>query len=64
MSRDQIMRWFSYDHLPTPLKEISRPFCDLAEHIHETLPRCAERTVSLRKVLEGKDAAVRAKLSE
>lgn len=64
MDRDQIMRWFEYDHLPEELQGVSRPFCELAEHIHGTLPRCAERTVALRKVLEGKDAAVRAKLSE
>jgi len=64
MERDHIMRWFVFEHLPAHLQEVSRPFCELAEHIHGTLPRCAERTVSLRKVLEAKDAAVRAKLSE
>jgi len=58
------MRWFAFEHLPEKLREVSRPFCELAEHVHKTLPRCAERTVALRKILEGKDAAVRAKLSE
>lgn len=43
---------------------VSKPFADLAEHVHETLPRSAERTVALRKILEGKDAAVRAAIPE
>lgn len=64
MERDQIMRWFAYEHLPEHLKDVSKPFCELAEHVHGSLPRCAERTVALRKILEGKDAAVRAKLTE
>jgi hypothetical protein len=41
---------------------VSKPFCELARHLVETLPRNAERTVALRKLLEGKDAAVRASL--
>jgi len=42
------------------LQAASRPFCELAAHIIGTLPRNAERTVALRKLLEAKDAAVRA----
>jgi len=64
MDRDPIMKFFAYSHLPEHLQETSKPFCELADWIHSTLPRCAERTVSLRRVLEAKDAAVRAKLSE
>jgi hypothetical protein len=37
-----------------------QPFSSLADHIVATLPRSAERTVALRKLLESKDAAVRA----
>ena len=37
------------------------PVAELAEKI-EALPGCPERTVALRKLLEAKDAAVRAKL--
>jgi hypothetical protein len=62
--RDPILRFFSYKHLPTDLAEVSRPFCELAEHVFTTLPRNAERTVALRKLLEAKDAAVRAFLPE
>lgn len=56
------MQFFAYAHLPEHLQEISRPFGDLAAIIVNTLPRNAERTVALRKLLEAKDAAVRAKL--
>ena len=59
---EPIMQWFEYKHLPERLQEFSKPFCDLAGQIVETLPRCAERTVALRKLLEGKDAAVRASM--
>ena len=63
-TREPIMQFFAYGHLPEKLQAVSRPFGELAEHIEKTLPRCAERTVALRKLLEGKDAAVRALLSE
>jgi hypothetical protein len=44
------------------LQGVSKPFCDLAEWMVASLPRNAERTVALRKLLESKNAAVRAKL--
>lgn len=59
---NQIMNYFKYDHLPAKLQEISKPFCELANHIEATIPDCAEKTVSLRKLLEAKDAGVRAAL--
>lgn len=58
--REPIMQFFNYGHLPPKLKEVSMPFSGLAEHIHDTLPRNPERTTALRKLLEAKDAAVRA----
>lgn len=61
---EPMMRWFSYDHLPPALQETLRPYCELAQWIVKTLPRTAERTVSLRKLLEAKDAAVRAAMVE
>lgn len=60
---EHIMQFFAYTHLPAHLQEISKPFGDLAEQIVATLPRNPERTVALRKLLEAKDAAVRAKLA-
>lgn len=61
---DAILRFFEYTHLPARLQEVSRPFHDLAQHIVATTPRNAERTVALRKLLESKDAAVRASLPD
>ena len=63
MDRDFLMQFFSYTHLPAHLQAVSKPFGDLAEQIHGTLPRNPERTVALRKLLEAKDCAVRALLS-
>ena len=62
IAADAILRFFHYAHLPEKLKASSAPFCNLAMHIVATLPRNAERTVALRKLLEAKDAAVRANL--
>lgn len=59
---DPIMQFFAYDHLKPELQQHSKPFGDLAAHIIATLPRNPERTVALRKLLEAKDAAVRARL--
>lgn len=56
------LQFFSWSHLPLHLQIISRPFGELAEHIVKTLPDNEERTVSLRKLLEAKDAAVRASI--
>ena len=58
--KETILQFFSYEHLPEALQNISKPFCALAKTITITLPRNPERTVALRKLLEAKDAAVRA----
>lgn len=57
---DPILQFFAYDHLPAALKEASAPFYNLAAHVVASAPRGPERTVALRKLLEAKDAAVRA----
>lgn len=59
---DRMLTYFRYEHLPERLQAVSRPWCELAQHVVDTLPASAERTVALRKLLEGKDAAVRAAL--
>jgi hypothetical protein len=59
---EPIMQFFAYEHLPPHLQLVSAPFGQLAETLVSTLPRNPERTVALRKLLESKDAAVRAKL--
>lgn len=59
---EPILKFFQYKHLPQHLAEVSMPFCLMAHEIVKTLPSNPERTVALRKLLEAKDAAVRAKL--
>ena len=59
---DPILQFFRYNHLPAHLQEISAPFHDLAHGLVNSMPRNPERTVALRKLLESKDAAVRAAL--
>ncbi len=61
---EPIMQFFEYRHLPERLQTTSKVFCELAEWVVVNLPRNAERTVALRKLLEGKDAAVRALLAK
>lgn len=63
-TNEPILQFFAYGHLPPHLREVSKMFSDLAFHVNETIPRNAERTVALRKLLEAKDAAVRAVLSK
>jgi len=62
MENEPILQFFAYEHLPSHLQEVSRPFHAMAYHLVEKLPRNPERTVALRKLLESKDAAVRAML--
>lgn len=59
---EPIMKFFAWEHLPPNLAEVSKPFAVLAKETILRLPRSAERTVALRKLLESKDAAVRAAL--
>jgi hypothetical protein len=59
---DRMLRWFAFDHLPEHLKEVSFHFSELARVVCMLTESGPERTVALRKLLEAKDAAVRAKL--
>jgi len=59
---EPIMQFFAFSHLPPHLAAVSQPFAELAQRLIDTLPRNPERTVALRKLLEAKDAAVRAAL--
>lgn len=60
---EHIAQFFEYSHLPPHLQEVSQPFAELAAKVLG-LPRNPERTVALRKLLEAKDAAVRARLAK
>lgn len=57
---EPILQFFAWQHLPERLQRVSQPFCEMAGLIVNELPRNPERTVALRKLLEAKDAAVRA----
>ena len=59
MSEPSILKYFSYSHLPPHLREISRKFYELAHELVDVLNPGAELSTALRKLLEGKDAAVR-----
>jgi hypothetical protein len=62
MQNERMLKWFEFAHLPPHLQEVSRPFGELASKVCEVCESGPERTVALRKLLEAKDAAVRAKL--
>ena len=65
MNADEpMLQFFAYTHLPPNLAEISRPFSEMAYALVEKLPRNPERSAALRKLLEAKDCAVRARLYE
>lgn len=59
-----LIQFFVYDHLPVDLQRVSRPFAELANETVNNRPCNPERTVALRKLLEAKDAAVRAELAK
>lgn len=61
---DHVMQFFAYAHLPEAMQSVSRPFGELAAHIVATVPRNPERTKALNKLLEAKDAAVRAAIAK
>ncbi|WP_455424811.1 hypothetical protein [Dryocola sp. LX212] len=55
-----IIKYFAYEHLPEHLQAVSKPLGDLARQMDEALPDGPEKSVGLRKLLEAKDALVRA----
>ena len=62
-SEHRLFKYFKYDHLPEHLQGRSKPFYALAVTIIAGINEGAdgaESTVALRKLLEAKDAAVRA----
>lgn len=59
---DAMMRYFEFLHLPPKLQQVSRHFYTVADIVRNTVPDGPEKTVCLRKLLEAKDAAVRAAL--
>lgn len=64
MRSNPIMQYFTWAHLTNPvLQEVSKLVGETAVALDGTLPDGPEKTVALRKLLEAKDAAVRAALT-
>lgn len=59
-----LARYFEYGHLPERLQAVSRPCGELAAAMIGALPDGPELTAGLRKLLEAKDAFVRAALDK
>lgn len=60
-----MIQHFSYGHLPIgELQEVSKMFHDLACELDALLDPSIEKDVALRKLLESKDAAVRARIMD
>lgn len=63
ISTRQVLRYFRFEHLKAGLgREIASYYADMATRLAERLPEDPETTVAIRKLLESKDAAVRAAL--
>lgn len=56
-----IMQHFAFSHLPPDLQEVSKKFCDLATELDALLDESPEKEFALRRLLESKDCAVRAR---
>ena len=59
----QLLSFFNFDHLPPHLQAVSKDFSVLANQVANRAPENPETLVAIRKLLEAKDAAVRAALS-
>lgn len=58
------IKYFSYEHLTTGLREVSKPVAELAHQMEEMLPDGPEKSAGMRKLLEAKDCFVRATLEK
>ncbi|MDJ0461547.1 hypothetical protein [Streptomyces sp. H27-C3] len=58
-----ILRYFEFGHLPEHLAKVSAQFAALAKQVVDLTAPGPEQSVALRKLLESKDAAVRAALT-
>lgn len=64
LTREPMLQFFAFasGQLPVELHEVALDYANMAQVLVETLPRNPERTVALRKLLESRDCALRAKL--
>jgi len=61
-SVESLVRFFTYEHLPSHLQDISAPICEMAKFYARVLEG-PELATGLRKLLEAKDCLVRAALT-
>ncbi len=54
----RLLMQFRFNHLPTHLQSVSRPFYSTAEWLIQNTPGSPERTLALRKLFEAKNYAV------
>lgn len=59
-----VTRFFEYEHLPEPLKTIAAGCSSLKDFMLDQLEDDPELTVGMRKLLEAKDAFVRAAVAQ
>lgn len=58
---EDVIKYFDFSHLPEHLQPVSQQFFVLAHQIAAG-PQVPQTTIALQKLLESKDAAVRAAL--
>lgn len=63
-SEEAVLRFFEYDHLPEPLKNVAYLAADYAQAVCDRVESDPELTVGLRKLLEAKDCFVRAAVAQ
>lgn len=61
-TREHILQFFQFDHLPPFLRAYAQGFAELAIELVGTLPDNPQREGALWKLLEAKDCAVRARI--
>ena len=59
-----LMQFFRYEHLPARLQSVSMQFALVAQTLRDTLPRNEMTIVALSRLIEAKDAAVRAEVAQ
>lgn len=69
MRSHPLLRFFEYGHLPAELQKISGPFRQQAIRLINDLPAASlepggQGTLALQRLLDSKDAAVRASLPQ
>ncbi len=61
MHEERMLKWFEFGDVPADVQPVAVRFWDVACSLCATIEPGPERTVALRKLLEARDAAIRAK---